>query len=119
VSRKKKTTGIDCKTTGEKFDSQLKAKQNVTVTCTQSCAYNIDQADEGWGVWGMGPFRMDSAICRAAFTAGVIGHSGGQATLYYNGVEPEFVPFGALMKGTFCFEGMKNGCSFKLAGPRK
>jgi cathepsin B len=118
VSRRR-AESIDCTTTGEKFSSQLKAKQNITVTCAGSCAYNIDQADEGWGVFGMGPFRIDSHICRAAFTAGIIGHSGGSATMYYDGEEPEFVPFGALMKGTFCFEGMKNKCTFNLAGPRK
>ena len=53
----------------------------------------------------MGPFRIDSAICRAAFVAGVIGDDGGDATLIGEPSEPDFVPFGAIMRRTFCFEG--------------
>ena len=53
----------------------------------------------------MGPFRIDSAICRAAFIAGVIGDKGGDATLISEPSEPEFVPFGLVMQRAFCFEG--------------
>lgn len=87
--------------------------------CNSSCAYNIDQADNGWGVWGMGPFRIDSSICRAAFVAGVIGHKGGPVYLYSAGQEPEFVPYGVLMRQAFCFKHMRNECKFHLAKPDK
>jgi len=102
---------VGCEDTATQFSAELKTR-DVTVLCTSGCAYNIDQADAGWGVYGMGPFRVDSHICRAALTANVIGHGGGVVTMTFAGDEPEFVPFGALIKSTFCFKGMK-ACSFK------
>lgn len=101
---------INCSETAKPYEADLKTR-DIALTCASGCAYNIDQSDAGWEVWGMGPFRIDSHICRAALTANVIGHSGGKVTLTYAGEEPEFVPFGAMIKSTFCFAGMKD-CSF-------
>jgi hypothetical protein len=36
-------------------------------------------------VFGFGPFRADSSVCKAAFFAGVIGEDGGVATLTFGG----------------------------------
>jgi hypothetical protein len=36
-------------------------------------------------VFGYGPFRADSSVCKAAFFAGVIGEDGGVATLTFGG----------------------------------
>ena len=38
-------------------------------------------------VFGYGPFRVDSSVCKAAFFAGVIGEDGGVATLTFGGRE--------------------------------
>ena len=38
-------------------------------------------------VFGYGPFRVDSSVCKAAFFSGVIGEDGGVATLTFGGRE--------------------------------
>ena len=58
---------------------------DVTVSCPRTCAINVGPTDKGWAVYGFGPFRVDSAICRAAFVAGVLNATGGDATLTYSG----------------------------------
>ena len=91
----------------------MNSLQNVTVKCKSSCALNVGEADDGWQVrtrllppaqsdtkskgfekhgaccvgqvFGFGPFRADSSVCKAAFFAGVIGEDGGVATLTFGG----------------------------------
>jgi hypothetical protein len=94
---------ITCSTTAEGFESELQ-NGTVCVHCSETCTTGLDQSDAGWSVWGMGPFRIDSAICRAAVVAGILGDDGGYVTLVSEPSEPDFVPFGAVMRRTFCFE---------------
>ena len=75
---------ITCGVTARKFVSKLNAQQPVTVKCESSCL-NVDETKPGWQVYGYGPFRDDSSICKAAFVAGVIGNGGGVATLLFAG----------------------------------
>jgi hypothetical protein len=109
---KAKPRSIDCNLKATKYLSQLDKLQNVTVKCKSSCALNIDEADDGWQVptcslavpplgrhlrarachalppaevFGYGPFRADSSVCKAAFFAGVIDEDGGVATLTFGG----------------------------------
>jgi len=105
-------SAVTCSTTAEEFEEDLKDDGVVDVSCPSSCRNGIDQADAGWAVWGTGPFRIDSAICRAALVAGVIGNDGGEATLVGTPPAPDFIPFGTKMRGTFCFEGMKRSCTY-------
>ena len=76
---------IKCSTTAHKFVSTLNAQQPVTVRCATGCAINVGETDPGWEVYGFGPFREDSSICKAASVAGVISESGGLVTLLFAG----------------------------------
>ena len=78
-------TFIGCAVTARHFAKALIQKKPITVKCKSSCALNVDETTPGWGVFGYGPFRDDSSICKAAFVADVIGHKGGVATLLFSG----------------------------------
>ena len=64
------TEAISCDVTARRFNSLLIQRKPVRVYCPSSCA-NVGETDLGWQVYGFGPFRDDSCICKAAFTAGV------------------------------------------------
>ena len=85
LSTAKSVQAINCSVTARKFVSTLNAQQPVTVRCTTGCAMNVGETDPGWEVFGFGPFRDDSSICKAASVAGVIGESGGVVTLLFAG----------------------------------
>jgi hypothetical protein len=103
---------IGCAVKAQKFVSTLNAQRPVTVNCSSGCAINVAETEKGWQVYGLGPFRYDSSICKAAQVAGVIGEDGGVVTLLFHGQEADFVPYGAIMETSFCFKGMKKGCHF-------
>ena len=101
---------ITCHITARKFVSALNTQQPVILKCSSGCAVNVRETNPGWQVYGMGPFRVDSSICKAARVAGVIGDTGGVVTLVFAGQEAEFVPYAAVMETSFCFKGMKAPC---------
>ena len=74
---------IGCGITAQKFVQTLDRRKPITVRCLSSCSRNVGETDPGWEVFGDGPFRDDSCICKAALFAGVIGHKGGLATLVF------------------------------------
>ena len=80
-----KHTVIGCAVTARHFVKALIQKKPITVKCASSCALNVDETAPGWQVYGYGPFRDDSSICKAAFVADVIGHKGGVVTLLFSG----------------------------------
>ena len=56
----------------------------------------------------MGPFRMDSCVCKAALVAGMIHRAGGEVTVTIGEVEVELVSYATLRRFTFCFKGMED-----------
>ena len=101
---------IDCTARGSNFKTTLLQKGAVALRCDSGCE-DADETSCKWEVYGMGPFLMDSCVCKAALVAGVIKSEGGEVTVTIAELEPEFVLYATLRRFTFCFEGMKK-CKF-------
>ena len=99
---------IGCTARGSDFNATLLQKGAVTLQCESGCQ-DGDEASGQWQVYGMGPFRMDSCICKAALVAGAL-QKRNVVTVTLGEVESELVPYATLRHFTFCFEGMK--CEF-------
>ena len=101
---------IDCTARGSNFKTVLLQKGAVALRCNSGCE-DADETSGKWEVYGVGPFLMDSCVCKAALVAGVIKSEGGEVTVTIAELEPEFVPYATLRRFTFCFEGMTK-CKF-------
>ena len=77
VSSPSKPIAANCTTRGLEFEKTLMQKRSITVQCAAGCD-DADEASGMWDVFGAGPFRLDSCVCKAAFIAGVIGRGGGE-----------------------------------------
>jgi hypothetical protein len=77
VSSPSKPIAANCTTRGLEFEKTLMQKRSITVQCAAGCD-DADEASGMWDVFGSGPFRLDSCVCKAAFIAGVIGRGGGE-----------------------------------------
>jgi hypothetical protein len=98
---------INCSSRGSDFKKTLLETGAAIVQCPSGCD-DADQASGQWDVFGSGPFRLDSCVCKAAFFAGIIDHGGGEATLTKAGFEPDFVSYATVKHLSFCFDGMKH-----------
>jgi hypothetical protein len=99
----------NCSARVSDFRKELVDKGSLEVDCESACQ-DVDESSGGWNVYGAGPFRDDSRVCKAAYFAGVIKAGGGAATIVFLGEEPEFVSYATLQRGIFCFRGTA-GCT--------
>ena len=101
---------VGCTARGSDFKATLLQKGAVKLQCDSGCE-DADEASGQWHVYGMGPFRMDSCVCKAALVAGVLQTDGGEVTVTLGELEPELVAYATVPRFTFCFEGMAK-CEF-------
>ena len=101
---------VSCTARGSDFKASLLQKGAVKLQCDSGCE-DADEASGQWHVYGMGPFRIDSCVCKAALIAGVLQTGGGEVTVTLGELEPELVAYATVPRFTFCFEGMAK-CEF-------
>ena len=101
---------VSCTARGSDFKATLLQKGAVKLQCDSGCE-DADEASGQWHVYGMGPFRIDSCVCKAALVAGVLPTGGGEVTVTLGELEPELVAYATVPRFTFCFEGMAK-CEF-------
>ena len=101
---------VSCTARGSDFQATLLQKGAVKLQCDSGCE-DADEASGQWHVYGMGPFRIDSCVCKAALVAGVLQTGGGEVTVTLGELEPELVAYATVPRLTFCFEGMAK-CEF-------
>ena len=101
---------VSCTARGSDFKATLLQKGAVKLQCDSGCE-DADEATGQWHVYGMGPFRIDSCVCKAALVAGVLQTDGGEVTVTLGELEPELVAYATVPRFTFCFEGMAK-CEF-------
>ena len=101
---------VSCTARGSDFKATLLQKGAVKLQCDSGCE-DADEASGQWHVYGMGPFRIDSCVCKAALVAGVLQTGGGEVTVTLGELEPELVAYATVPRFTFCFEGMAK-CEF-------
>ena len=101
---------VSCTARGSDFKATLLQNGAVKLQCDSGCE-DADEASGQWHVYGMGPFRIDSCVCKAALVAGVLQTGGGDVTVTLGELEPELVAYATVPRLTFCFEGMAK-CEF-------
>ena len=101
---------VSCTARGSDFQATLLQKGAIKLQCDSGCE-DADEASGQWHVYGMGPFRIDSCVCKAALVAGVLQTGGGEVTVTLGELEPELVAYATVPRFTFCFEGMAK-CEF-------
>ena len=101
---------VSCTARGSDFQATLLQKGAIKLQCDSGCE-DADEASGQWHVYGMGPFRIDSCVCKAALVAGVVQTDGGEVTVTLGELEPELVAYATVRRFTFCFEGMAK-CEF-------
>ncbi len=101
---------VGCTARGSDFKVTLLQKGAVKLQCDSGCE-DADEASGQWHVYGMGPFRIDSCVCKAALVAGVLQTGGGEVTVTLGELEPELAAYATVPRFTFCFKGRAK-CEF-------
>jgi hypothetical protein len=102
-------TNITCGSKALDFRAKLISDKVLDVNCPAGCDKEFE-VNPGWQVLGLGPYGLESAICKAAFVGGAIARGGGLVTLTFAGIEFKLESYADNEQPVFCIKGMARPC---------